>query len=426
MTGEELAVFRSLPQQIARSVRDALRDSASPIGGLGSMAASSGRDTNAGNVISIIKSILTAIKELAAGKYEGKGVGGAAGDWSMGMVLPRVRGIIEPAAGIVKDFVQAVRGALGPFAEMTQTAAHFVEEFDPSTVTMLSQHFRDLNAVIGIALKPIVDVSREVVRYLSSVLLPLMREFQPIVKELSQEVAGVLMDAIKDMADFLHDTMPMIKAIKDILVGLIAILKDVFMAFRTLFAASMELGKELLGAFGGEGASVKDFMNSLRQGIQTVVAALIGFAARLMALIGWTKGIEAMQKAIAPRDTKREIADGMAVAQNPMFKSISELSRSIQVSMFAASKAGEERVDPQIQSAEFLKTISKDIAIGAQEGRRDRDKLMLVLGGIQTLLGRIEKLIPPRPPVIDQAANGFGRVRDLHDKFQQFVLGAFR
>src|SRR5262245_21624157 len=100
----------------------------------------------------VAKAVADALKGAGIGKEEGKGVGGFAADWSVGMTMPRMRGLLEPVMGTVKQFVAGFQAAMAPFSEVTEVASHFVSAINPALVSDLAMHFRNLNAVLGVAL----------------------------------------------------------------------------------------------------------------------------------------------------------------------------------------------------------------------------------------------------------------------------------
>ncbi len=285
-----------------------------------------------------------------------KDIAGAVGDVlahiSMGTATPRMKMVLEPFEEFFKKFTQGVKDILNPFEKLNEFATHFVQEFDPALVANLGSRFRDLNAVIGIALRPIVDIARDVVKALSDNLLPVMRKLEPIVRQIADAVGARLIKGFDELGSFLEEMMPAFEGMRDMILGLLPILDDLGNLLRVLRAPLISLIGDLISALvgGGEGGGIKGAMEAFRKGVQDVMKAIVQFVAMMLALFGQAKALDAMIKALKPpaaHDAKD--STGMANALNPMFKSIGELAKSVQLAMFVASdqagKSGKQGVE---------------------------------------------------------------------------------
>lgn len=424
----------------------------------------------------IAKAVAAAVKGAVVGADKGKGVGGFAGDFTMGMNLSRVTAMLEPAQKGIQQFVGAIQSAFGPFTQIADIASKFTEALDPALVQELSARFRDLNAVVGVALRPIVDVARDVVHTLGNVLLPVMKKLEPIVRELAETIGAELESTMNGMGVVLEDLMPIFNALKDVLVGGIGIIQDVMAGVKVLFGIGKELLSELFDSLGGggEGMTAKEFMQGLREVIQSIIkhlialleiiflmtgwgkrindmlselrdaiiqpiqemvrsaiqplrdafndligsdggegveglggavkdtgdmlketAASIGlFAVRIMALLGWTKGVEAMMKAMKPKTAAQDESAGIAAAQNAAFKSIGDLHRGIYASMFAASNVGMKEKSPAEKTNDFLAGMHDQMASIVDQAKADREVIIAAINGVRDAVTTLTNLVP--------------------------------
>lgn len=370
-----------------------------------------------------VDSLLSLPSDIAAA------VGDILGSFSMGSVVPKMGNVVAPVETFVKKFIGQINQLLGPFQRMTDLASHFVNDFDPALVADLGRHFRDLNAVVGVVLRPIVDVARDVVKSLSSYLLPAMRQLEPLVREMADVVGDQLMAGFRDLGAFLHALMPTFSEAKDLFVGLVKIVGDFRPVFEMFGSVFMQMVREIIASLGGGGGSMKEMMIDLRRAVQSVIVSLVQFAASLMQAFGWTRGIEAMRKALTERaNVPNENAQGMAVLLNPMFKSISEMGRSMQQSMFAASAAGGTARTPQEETNDLLEELIEAVNDGAEGGDEMKAMVEEQLAYLYDLidegkkkLEKLEKWYDDKSSKIDGAITDISTVGKAAAKF----IGSF-
>lgn len=383
-----------------------------------------------------IGGLLALPKEIAAA------VGDVLAGFSMGTVAPRVEKIIAPVQSLVEAFVGKIKSILEPFQKLTDLAVHFVQEIDPSLVMNLSQRFRDLNATIGVALRPIVDVARDVVKALADYLLPAMKKLEPIVREISEVVGSALVDGFNELADTLDTMMPLFKELKEFIVGAIPILGDLRQLLAAIRLPLMQLVHDLLNAItGGEGGGgVKGAMQALRKAVQDVIVTLVQFMAHMFQMIGWAKGLEALRKSLTAVRAERADSTGVATALNPMFKAIGEMGKSIEAAMFAASDVPGGKLKGVDRSNELLEEVAKGIDRGALGQDAITDFLkgpatdffnriwVKVDVGVNDLINAIERrankvMDDAKGFAAGAAANAAGKVADVANKAGDLVGG---
>ena len=306
----------------------------------------------------------------------------------------------------LKSWTGAVQQSLAPFTELTEWASHFTEAIDPALVRELGRAFRDLQAVIGQAARPIVDEAREIVRYIGGTLMPIMRKLAPIVDELSQKIGQGLKTAISELSDIFEEVEPYLEDIRDVLGGIIDIIHDVSQSLTAFASVGLQAVKDvfqmLIGTGGEAGRTVKDLMREVREAVQAAIKAVLVFAATVMKAAGWTKGVDALVGALergAKGAKQAEDDRGMAVAQNAMFKSIADLGKSITLSAYQASAFGEKKQDPAAESAKWLEGIAGDI-----KGLPDQETLQEMF---EQMVDSVEK------KVVDYGEKKWGEVNDI-------------
>ncbi len=309
-------------------------------------------------------------------------------------------GMMTPFAEFVTSFTAQLKQIIGPFEKLTDLVSHFVGHLDPTIVEDLGRKFRDLNATVGVALRPILDVTREIVKNLSDHLLPIMKQLEPIVKEIAEVVGGALNQSIEEMSTFIDTFMPTLHALKEVVVGVVKIAQDLWSVFVDLSRTLTDVFMSIFGKMGDQAGAVRKIMEDLRSAIQTVITNLIMFAARLMMSFGWTKGVESMIKGFtAMKPSAKEESGGLAVALNSAFKSIGDLAKSAQLEAFRASAAGTKPVDPAAQSAEFLGKIKTSLEDLLRAGQSEESP---IIKRIQRVVDFLEKEIVPAADTVSK------------------------
>lgn len=330
------------------------------------------------------------------------GLGEMAGAMGANFAMPGLTTALSPVVDFVTSFTGQMKKILSPFEKITDIASHFVKHIDPSLVDDLGRKFKDLNAVIGIALRPVVDVARDIVKNLSDHMLPIMKRLQPIIEEISRAIEGAFSQSIEEISDLIDRMMPVIEAAKDIVVGLIAILRDLWSVFMLLSRTVGDLIMSMLGKVGDGMTSMKTLMEKLRNVIQEVIGNLIIFAARLMMAFGFTKGVEILMKNLATvnKGAHTEESQGLAIGE-ASFKAFKDLANTVQLEAFRASANQTKAADPAAQAAEFLGKIHGQLA-SLLAGQNDSD------GPAGRIVKKIEELSSKVIPTFNKIADWVG------------------
>ncbi len=240
-------------------------------------------------------------------------------------------------------------------------AHHFVEFVNPALVQNFDAAMRDLNAVVGTLLVPVMTEATRVVRELAANLYPivldLLPSFQSVVRSFTDvfvelipigasvlqqfaAFAAVVAEFTRAVADFV---LPMIRAFAAIMAGSTAHIKAVL--------------SNLLGLFGGD----------FRKGVRSMGEALGLLAIAMVALVekflGFTDALNGMVADLKNGPRKQD-ATGLAVAQNARYQDVAGLGREVAQRAFVSSGRGEG-------------AAKKD------EQKELRDKAVRIIDGIQ-------------------------------------------
>lgn len=247
----------------------------------------------------------------------------------------------------------AAAAALGT---TVMVARHFTQAFDPSAVQSFDAIMRDLQAVIGSMMVPIVTEATRVIRQFASVLYAssgsigqsigkiakafgdVFVAFMPIISQLTVMFADVLVNVAeysRAVADFL---IPQIRALVTIMAGW----ADTFKAI-------------LSGIFPALGGN---FKNALVQAAQTVGKMAVAMQAVIFKLFGMKDALAAMVGSLqdgADKALQRD-ASGLAAAQNARMMAVSGLGNEILQRAFVTSgRVGQD--SEEISDAQYRKEL---------------------------------------------------------------------
>jgi hypothetical protein len=262
-----------------------------------------------------------------AGKAAAKGGGmmGAAGG-AIGGALGGLAAGLGAAIAAPIAFAEVVSGVA------TQVAG-FVSAINPGLVQTLGLAFRDLTAVVGIALQPILQAAVPIIRQFTNALYPL-------AKTVGSTLSGIF-EALQPAIDALTDTFFMMAAILDPIVQLVGdalgflapvftllanIVKQVYVALGTMVAAIVGVIRSLFGAVDGDG--FKDVMQGLQDGLKLLTSALIRGLGYMLKFFGSIAGLNGMIDFLKKMNKPKENAQGIAAAQNAQFTSIEQVGKS--------------------------------------------------------------------------------------------------
>jgi hypothetical protein len=241
--------------------------------------------------------------------------------------------------------VQGLAGKIGSF----------VDAVNPGIMVQLDMATRDLTAVIGTALAPIMQAIVPIIKDLASALLPVARlvaeTFGRIIESLQPAI-----DAITEIFFIAAATlMPIVEMVGDIFTtiapiftALAAVAKAIWLAFGTLVTALVGIMRDLFGFNVGD--VLKDFAEGVQVAMNNLVAVLVRGIASLMKFFGFTSALSNLTKFFKGLAAPKASAEGIAAAQNAQVKSIESVGRDAALAAVIASvvpggKAGKKPED---------------------------------------------------------------------------------
>lgn len=306
---------------------------------------------------------------LAVGKIGGKAIAGAAS------VGKKAAGMAGAGASMITG---VVGGAIDAFKALTSQVMGFVEAFAPAVVEVFNQSLRDLTAVVGMALEPVMKVATSVVKDFSATLLPLMRDLRPVIEQVAATFKEVSAVAINVFATNFKAILPVIQLMADGLNAISPILQTVGAAFAGLVQATSYVIK---GVLSGLGVDTKDMMGGLRTALEELSRYVLMASAAFLKLIhgglgdSFIKGVkDAMgldklkRKDAPPADgmepvrdaggVAKEDATGMGAMRNASFANFADFGKQVALAASVAAGSGE---DAPKTSEEWLKKISDSL-----------------------------------------------------------------
>ena len=314
--------------------------------GLGAVAGAAGNAVTGGGV--------------ARGAMGGAGAGASAG----GAVAAGLMMSLEGLSAVVTGSMQAFTG-------LSKAVMGMVGAYNPAMLEMFNMAMKDLMAVFGSGLQPILQAFTNVVRYAADALLPVIQNLAPVFEQLSVAVVSFLGPIVDAFAQVLSDSLPAFEsmaamiteiatALGEALAMITAEVEPAMMEFRM---AILGLVKELLPPVL---SLVKLFyaiskpiimLLTLFTNLVTVVAmilrpltALFDFlSSGLFGLFGGGKGISKPEKAEST---------GMA-ARQAEYMNVEDLSRSLIKAAFGSGGGvQQQQLNVQKKQLEVLERIA--------------------------------------------------------------------
>jgi hypothetical protein len=266
---------------------------------------------------------------------------------------------VGAATGGMAAGAAALAAAPVAFLEMVQGLAgkigSFVDAVNPGIMVQLDMATRDLTAVIGTALAPIMQAIVPIIKDFASALLPVARlvaeTFGRIIESLQPAI-----DAITEIFFIAAATlMPIVEMVGDIFTtiapiftALAAVAKAIWLAFGSLVTALVGIMRDLFGFNVGD--ALKDFAEGVQVAMNNLVAVLVRGIASLLKFFGFTSALSNLTKFFKGLAAPKASAEGIAAAQNAQVKSIESVGRDAALAAVIASvvpggKAGKKPED---------------------------------------------------------------------------------
>lgn len=253
-------------------------------------------------------------------------------------------GSAKAAMGTIEDAGMDLATSLGTVAskvtdtlqQMAASIQPFVQAFNPSAVLAFGDAMYDLQAVIGLALVPVMEALTAAARDTGDILLPVMREMEPIFRDLMAVALEVGQAFRSGFSGVLSSLMPLVEILADLTVGGLQIFAQ---AVRNLGALMSGVAAVVSSIFQRIDESIGsltggNLMETLRTAFQTLskyvllaVASLARFLGATSFVAGMIRGLQGVREGSggtgAPRDARvgtdiqsyaRQLAEQMATA----------------------------------------------------------------------------------------------------------------
>lgn len=243
-------------------------------------------------------------------------------------------------AGRVFDLIQ--KSALQLTADLTKAAfaaAFFVNAFNPAIVQQFTYNLRDLQAVIGAGLLPVLNAFALEVRLLADTLLPVIQTLQPALQELGNAIIGFLTPIIKQIGsslltlsntinsllgpalskfaaslgaligELMRQLTPVINTLAKFFSAFLSVLSvvvNIMKEFAPVLAAAITgfitlIGVQAIAALGAFIASVWAASNVLTLGFAGLIGAIVGFISWLTTKQEESSGLTGVSEGLAAR-----------------------------------------------------------------------------------------------------------------------------
>lgn len=298
-----------------------------------------------------------------AGGTGGGGLSGAIGGFSKAL------GVAAAAIGV---FVVTVHLAEQAFNKMLG----YVRLFNPGVVSLFQYALDNLGATIGRAFVPAIQVATQVIRQVTSMLVPVMNALQRIMSSFSESVGNSFVQVLELFTTMLMAVMPIIEfQLRGFATALQIAVALVVPPLRVFGEALTILGV-ILTSF----LPTTNVMLNLNVAVQWVIRNMYVLSVQIMKLVGAMGAVNAL---IAHVESK--LSAGDVAAQQPQIKTLDQIAKDLAL---AAAAAGGAAGGKEIGSEKefWAKTL--------EEMKNTRDRGITLLQVVEQIRDAINRLIP--------------------------------
>ena len=295
----------------------------------------------------------------------------------------QVEGIMGRLTTSLTGIADAFEAAVGPLRK-------FVEAISPGQVQVFNLAMRDLNATIGSAFLPVMQVMTEGVRRAASLLTPAVDALAPAFRSLSEALLSFMMPAVQTTAHALKSMAPLVEGIGQALHVFGDFLGVINVIMLSLKDALGDFLKTLLG--GGNSGGFKSVFDNIISALQRFLVTLIVTSAQIAKLFGATGFIEYLQKNL--RELAAPGTGGKGGASNVHIAGLEQISKDL--AQAAATAAGGGAKGPGFE----------EIAKEALKQLEDINKGLNPLGGLvdslkTKIIEAFKKAVEPLTDILD-------------------------
>lgn len=131
----------------------------------------------------------------------------------VGQAVSALGATVAGAASGFAAFAGALAAVPGVFMEVVNMVSQFVGALDPALMQQLSLAFSDLQATVGVALRPVIQAVIPIIKAWADTLLPLMQQLEPVIASLADKLMTLATIYITIAANVIAQLIPVIESI---------------------------------------------------------------------------------------------------------------------------------------------------------------------------------------------------------------------
>lgn len=244
-------------------------------------------------------------------------------------------------------------------AAITAISYKFVQAFDPSALIGFDMALRDLNAVVGSMLLPIINEATKIIKYFAATIFASANTIMPAIQTLAKSVGDVFVGLMPIVGQIIPVLANLLTFTAE-LVNLYAVtLLPVLRAFATVAAGWAAVLNSAFGGLLGSTGSVKTFFIQFGQALGRMVTAITAITYRLFGMSG---AIDAMLGSLknGADAALRKDATGVASARNAQIQSVGSIGNELLRAAFQSSGRGGQ-ISEDVNDQEFRNQLIADI-----------------------------------------------------------------
>lgn len=282
--------------------------------------------------------------------------------------------------------------AVGAMVAIPAAVTKFVSAFNPGAIELFNMAMENINATIGHAFEPLIQIATDVARQVNDLIAPAFDALRPIIEKVARQFGERLPAVVKLFSEVFKSLMPIIDVVIDVFrpfMEIIPAIVEGIRAWQAVIRGIVSIFGVELGDFAEE---VKKISDQFVEGIKGATRAVIIFAARMAKLFGLDSVIKSLQKTFGPKDPNAP--KGKVAA--PKDFGITDASSILRESTLAAAQASAGGNVKPVE--DWLGDISKQLedVLKAQGDWKKQvtDAIIAVLGefGIKAAKEDIEKI----------------------------------
>lgn len=245
----------------------------------------------------------------------------------------------------------AASAVTAPFQMLGNALGPFVSALNPAAMQAFNYALKGLQATIGVAFLPVIQVMTGAMRNFAGAILPLMQALAPILGDLASVLASAMLPIIQTVADTFLAMTPLIQFVVDILGAMGEGMQAFAVVLRTVIGVFMDF---LAGLFGGGGlkTAAAQFSDAIRRMTTAVVVGIAQLAVAFGQLGFIDKIVKNLGAVIRP-------AQGAVPApSNVGIKGFEQIGKDAAMAAFAAQGGGGAK---EKDTNDWLKDIAEQL-----------------------------------------------------------------